>query len=118
MKRLTARAANLKTSAVNQMGHAYIQVDDIDEAMEKLSSYEDTGLEPEEIMDGMLLTGWIPVSERLPEKGDYTCYLCTLDGELCGQKEPFTGMCGFENGEWDEPEFVIAWMPMPEPYKA
>lgn len=50
MKRLTTRTANLKTSAVNQMGYAYIQVDDIDEAMEKLSRYEDTGLEPGEIL--------------------------------------------------------------------
>lgn len=56
---------------------------------------------------------WIPVSERLPEEGTY---LCTLDGELCGIDEPFTGMCGYENGKWDEEGCVIAWMPLPEPY--
>ena len=33
---------------------------------EELKAYEDTGLNPEEITDGKLLTGWIPVSERLP----------------------------------------------------
>ncbi|WP_417853705.1 DUF551 domain-containing protein [[Clostridium] scindens] len=55
---------------------------------------------------------WIPVTERLPEDGTY---LCTLDGELCGIEEPFTGMCGIENGMWDEPDCVIAWMPLPEP---
>ena len=55
MKRLTKRITNLETSAVNQMGHNYIQVDDIDEAMEKLSCYEDTGLEPEEILSGLQL---------------------------------------------------------------
>ena len=59
-------------------------------------------------------TGWIPVSERLPEKGTY---IVTFDGELIGQKEPFTGMCGIENGKWDEEDCVIAWMPLPEPYK-
>lgn len=32
-----------------------------------LKKYEDTGLTPEEIMDGRMLTGWIPVNERLPE---------------------------------------------------
>lgn len=58
--------------------------------------------------------GWIPVEERMPEDGTY---LCTLDGELCGIKEPFTGMCGIENGIWDEPDCVIAWRPLPEPYK-
>ena len=57
--------------------------------------------------------GWIPVEERLPEDGTY---LCTLAGELCGIEEPFTGMCGIENGIWDEPDCVIAWRPLPEPY--
>ena len=58
--------------------------------------------------------GWIPVEERLPEDGTY---LCTLDGELCGLNEPFTGMCGIENGRWDEEGCVIAWMPLPDPYR-
>ena len=57
---------------------------------------------------------WIPCSERLPEDGTY---LCTLDGELCGLDEPFTGMCGIENGVWDEPDCVIAWQPLPEQYQ-
>ena len=59
-------------------------------------------------------SGWIPVSERLPEDG---IYITTLDGELVGQEEPFTGMCGIENGKWDDEDCVIAWMPLPEPYK-
>jgi hypothetical protein len=58
--------------------------------------------------------GWIPVSERLPEDGTY---ITTLDGELVGQEEPFTGMCGIENEKWDDEDCVIAWMPLPEPYK-
>lgn len=58
--------------------------------------------------------GWIPVSERLPEDGTY---ITTLDGELVGQEEPFTGMCGIENGKRDDEDCVIAWMPLPEPYK-
>lgn len=57
---------------------------------------------------------WIPCSERLPEDGTY---LCTLDGELLGEQEPFTGMCGIKNGKWDEEGCVIAWKPLPEPYK-
>ena len=59
--------------------------------------------------------GWIPVGDRLPEDG---IYLCTLEGELCGIEEPFTGMCGIENGIWDEPDCVTAWQPLPEPYQA
>lgn len=87
---------------------------DVVPKLEVLARYEETGLIPEEIMDGKMLTGWIPVTERLPEDGTY---LCTLDGWLCGIEEPFTGMCGIENGMWDEPDCVIAWMPLPEPYR-
>ena len=58
---------------------------------------------------------WIPVGERLPEENG--TYLTTLDGELVGQEEPFTGMCSFENGRWDEEGCVIAWKPLPEPYE-
>lgn len=65
-------------------------------------------------MDDVKNDGWIPCSERLPEDGTY---LCTLDGELVGEQEPFTGMCGIENGKWDEEGCVIAWQPLPEPYK-
>lgn len=68
----------------------------------------------EEIIRKHMNDGWIPVEERLPEDGTY---LCTLAGELCGIEEPFTGMCGIENGIWDEPDCVIAWHPLPEPYK-
>lgn len=60
---------------------------------------------------------WIPVSEGVPDNSKYETYLCTLDGELCGIEDPFTGMCGFENGKWDEGDCVIAWQPMPEPWK-
>lgn len=31
------------------------------DVMEALARYEETGLTPEEIMDGKMLTGWIPV---------------------------------------------------------
>lgn len=80
----------------------------------QLARYEDTGLTPEQIVE-QTNAGWIPVEERLPEE-DGT-YLCTLDGELCGIEEPFTGMCGIEDGIWDEPDCVLAWRPLPDPYR-
>lgn len=103
-----------------------------EELVERLTEYENTGLTPEEIESlkdfeksqvGKMLKRlneeqrkhrWIPVEERLPEDGTY---LCTFVGELVGQEDPFTGMCGIENGIWDEPDCVIAWQPLPEPYK-
>jgi hypothetical protein len=62
---------------------------------------------------------WIPVSERLPEENGF--YLATYDGEICGENEPVTGLAEYENGKWvdDEEDYqcVLAWMPLPEPYK-
>lgn len=83
-------------------------------ALWKLMEYEDTGLTPEEVEQLKESQRWIPVEERLPEDGTY---LCTFDGELCGFDEPFTGMCGIENGRWDEEGCIIAWMPLLEPYQ-
>lgn len=63
---------------------------------------------------------WVPVSERLPEKDGF--YLATCDGEICGEDEPIFSMAEFENGKWvddeDDYQCVLAWMPLPEPYKA
>ena len=86
----------------------------LQECLTRLGAYEDTGLTPEQIVE-QTNAGWIPVEERLPEE-DGT-YLCTLDGELCGIEEPFTGMCGIEDGTWDEPDCVLAWRPLPDPYR-
>ena len=61
---------------------------------------------------------WIPVEERLPETDGF--YIATMDGEIAGQKIPFTGLAEFENGKWvdDEEDYncVIAWHPLPDPY--
>lgn len=55
--------------------------------------------------------GWIPVEERLPEEDGF--YLATLDGEICGQEEAFTGLAEFEHGKWIDDEegykCVLAW---------
>lgn len=64
-------------------------------------------------------TGWIPVSEMLPAEDGF--YLATCDGEICGESEPFSGLAEFQNGKWvdDEEDYqcVVAWMPLPTPYK-
>lgn len=59
---------------------------------------------------------WIPVIERLPEAGKQ--YLCC---DVNGFRE--VGYLSKTIGEWgflDSEAFgeVIAWMPLPEPYKA
>ncbi|MEG1294520.1 MAG: hypothetical protein RSD33_10045, partial [Clostridium sp.] len=51
-------------------GVPVIPHDRIRDAACVLAAYEDTGLAPEEITDCKLLTGWIPVDERLPDEPD------------------------------------------------
>ena len=55
---------------------------------------------------------WIPVSERLPE--EYDQYLCYCEGGECY-------VYWLDNKPWAgrivEEEKIIAWQPLPEPYK-
>lgn len=84
--------------------------------VEKLSRYEDTGLEPEEIMGRMTLNGWIPVEERLPDAGRevlaYIKHNYADDGwrayRVFEYTDHWVGM--------DNLCEVVAWMPLPEPY--
>jgi hypothetical protein len=65
--------------------------------------------------------GWIPCSERLPsESGDYLCTI-PLDAD-----ETYTEVLTFHKGRFyeDDDEWgatyhddVLAWMPLPTPYK-
>ena len=63
--------------------------------------------------------GWIPVERGLPEEDGF--YIATMNGEVAGQEEPFTGLTEFENGKWiddeDDYKYVIAWRPLPDPYR-
>ena len=105
----------LTQKRVNGIKIGYWSTSKKDDLVARLAEYEDTGLEPREVLQlKKNAVQWIPVTERLPEDG---YYLATLDGELVGQEEPFTGMCGIENGKWDDEDCVIAWMPLPEPYR-
>lgn len=84
--------------------------------LEKLGAYEDTGLTPEEIMDGRMLTGWIPVAERLPDKpGDYWVTMRHLDGCLTTEKMFWCSGRLYKNA-WKE--VVVAWQVYycPEPF--
>ena len=84
---------------------------------EKLKAYEDTGLTPEEILGRKMLTGWIPVEERLPG----TERVLITNGEFV--KEGYRRPDGvWKYGVKEDELFsslssvpVIAWMPLPEP---
>ena len=84
---------------------------------------------------GMFVGRWIPVSERLPEEdGEYLLfgkidedeenYLFIGEYDSCGeqfgiwQEQYDRSTLGCLGSEFFEYARVIAWMPLPEPYKA
>ena len=93
-----------------------------------LAAYEDTGITPDqfqvieeeyskmakELAELRQQNQWIPVSERLPEPG---IYLVTCDDKDYSVKRMrMKGICFYDhNGIYDGK--VLAWMPLPEPYK-
>ena len=53
---------------------------------------------------------WIPVSERLPEKNTKVYLACCDDG--------YVTSIMYDSGRWlINGTNIIAWMPLPEPYK-
>ena len=67
---------------------------------------------------------WIPCSERLPKKERRTYWVCTDAGTQheCRWTNNRFGMTVSDKWGWsifDTPQYtkVIAWMPLPEPYR-
>jgi hypothetical protein len=64
-------------------------------------------------MDDLRETQWTPTSKKLPDKdGDY---LVTFKLLFTRPVE----VCTFSNGYWDKGAYeeVLAWQPLPEPWK-
>ena len=55
---------------------------------------------------------WIPCSERLPEEDEK--YLVSTDGTF---GIDVIDIARFENDEWFKSCKIIAWQPLPEPYR-
>ena len=58
---------------------------------------------------------WIPVTERLPAMGK-SVLMCDIDGDIyLGHRT----QCGYYYPDFydDKVKNVIAWMPLPEPFK-
>ena len=103
-----------KEDAINRVqGYLtdYLPIEDYDEVEEIIKALKQ---EPK----------WIPCSERLPKKEKKTYWVCT-DTEYQCECRWTNNRFGLGEGEWgwsifDTPQYSkpIAWMPLPEPYKA
>lgn len=117
----------LTQKRVNGIKTGYWSTSKKDDLVARLAEYEDTGLEPAEVLQLKKNTvQWIPVAKRMPERNK-SVLLCMKS------RSSRTGMCiqtgSYDNGFWFIQgaagyeslatfEFhVLAWMPLPEPYR-
>ena len=119
----------LTQKRVNGIKTGYWSAGKKDELVARLAEYEDTGLEPAEVLQLKKESEerrWIPVTERLPESGKYV--LMSFENftlPAIGQYEVNDeGDGAWYLGDNDEGDtccsvglFVNAWMPLPEPYR-
>lgn len=118
----------LTQKRVNGIKTGYWSASKKDELAARLAEYEDTGLEPAEMLQLKKESEerrWIPVTERLPESGKYV--LMSFENftlPLIGRYEVNDeGDGAWYLGDNDEGDtccsvglFVNAWMQLPEPY--
>lgn len=62
---------------------------------------------------GLESSTWIPVTERLPEKEGL--YLVSVKNE---HNRRYSKTCWYSDKNWFARQDVVAWMPLPQPYKA
>lgn len=116
----------LTQKRVNGIKTGYWSTSKKDDLVARLADYEDTGLEPAEVLQLKKNTvQWIPVAERMPERNKSVL--------LCMKCRPSrNGMCmqtgSYDNGFWFVQGaagyerlatfkfHVLAWMPLPDPY--
>ena len=87
---------------------------EIDFGDEYNAGIKDMAKMAKKIINKHMNDGWIPAKEKPAEDG---FYVATMSGALVDQEEPFVGLAEFEDGEWVDGEDVIAWHPLPEPYR-
>lgn len=136
MERLTKKERNSNGTAISKKSmidrEGYPTVSDYaSKVLTKLADYEDA---EEQGQYGK----WIPVSERLPNDGDLRFYMCIVENHeedlpmFCQYEEDrgfgfwrdyYDGdTLGFVDSEFQTNEElgyekVVAWMPLPEPYR-
>lgn len=75
--------------------------------------------------DGLNANRWIPVAERLPEEA-FGCLVTVEEDDIYGEPHRviYPDFVGYDGKTWNDadgetiPFEVIAWMPLPQPYKS
>ena len=71
-------------------------------------------------------TGWIPCGEKLPDRNDsYLVTICNYDETASinyrsidhGNSDGSFLHCGTKKPRTKRGEYIVAWMPLPEPYR-
>ena len=116
----------LTQKRVNGIKTGYWSASKKDELVARLAEYEDTGLEPREVLQlKKNAVRWIPVTERLPDPESYI--LVSFENfslpDIATYRVDEDGSGAFYPGDEDYTYlsagvFVNAWMPLPEAYKA
>ena len=116
----------LTQKRVNGIKTGYWSTSKKDDLVARLAEYEDTGLEPREVLQlKKNAVRWIPVTERLPDPESYI--LVSFENfslpDIATYRVDEDGSGAFYPGDEDYTYlsagvFVNAWMPLPEAYKA
>jgi len=116
----------LTQKRVNGIKTGYWSASKKDDLVARLAEYEDTGLEPREVLQlKKNAMQWIPVTERLPDPESYI--LVSFENfslpDIATYRVDEDGSGAFYPGDEDYTYlsagvFVNAWMPLPEAYKA
>ena len=101
-ERLEQLKRDLENHTIYKEGLPGSALDIVNALLEDLAADEETA-------------SWNLMNEKTPEKAG--TYLVTYNGVLAGEKYPFVGLGFFEGEKWDDEEYIIAWKPLPEPYK-
>lgn len=115
----------LTQKRVNGIKTGYWSASKKDDLAARLAEYEDTGLEPREVLQlKKNAVQWIPVTERLPDPESYI--LVSFENfslpDIATYRVDEDGSGAFYPGDEDYTYlsagvFVNAWMPLPEPYR-
>lgn len=117
----------LTQKRVNGIKIGYWSTSKKDDLVARLAEYEDTGLEPREVLQlKKNAVRWIPVTERLPESGKYVFmsfenFTLPAIGRYEVNDEGDGAWYLGDNDEGDTCSsmglFVNAWMPLPKAYR-